>query len=302
MADRYEMMRVFVAVVETGSFSAAARRLRLGQPAVSKAVAALEDRLGVQLLTRSTRSQSITEAGQRFLDHARLALDEADAADAAARDEGVALHGRLRIAAPPVYASQVIIPRLADFLALHPGMDLDLVLDDRHIDLIEEGVDLAIRAGDLASSNLIARRIDKAQRLLVASKAYLAQHGTPAHPRAMAGHQIASYIAFDALTSWTLSRGEERETITALPRLRVNAAEGLRAIVMAGVAIGLVTNRMVERELAAGLLVHLLPDWSLPASDVWVIFPEGRRVRQRSRLFVDWLEQAIKADRTRPAS
>jgi DNA-binding transcriptional LysR family regulator len=288
--DRLQAMRHFVTVVDCGSFSAAARQLRIGQPAVSKSIAQLEDRLQVQLITRSTRSHSLTEAGQRFYDHARIALDEADAAEAAARDEAASLTGRLRVSAPPVYASQVIIPRLGSFLDQHPGITLDLVLDDRRIDLIEEGVDLAIRAGELDDSALTARRIDRAQRLLVASPGYLAQHGTPRTPAELAGHRIASYIAFETLTAWTFTRDSERQSVAVEAQLRVSAAEGLRAAVLAGLCLGMVTDRMVARELASGTLVQLLPDWTLPHSDIWAIFPDGRRVRQRARLFVNWLE------------
>lgn len=292
--DRFQAMRHFVTVVDCGSFSAAAKQLRIGQPAVSKSVAQLEERLQVQLITRSTRSHSLTEAGQRFYDHARSALDEADAADAAALDEAASLTGRLRISAPPVYASQVIVPLLPQFIAQHPGIMLDLVLDDRRIDLIEEGIDLAIRAGDLGDSNLIARRIDRAQRLLAASPDYLARHGTPQAPGDLAAHRIASFIAFESLTSWTFTRGSERQSIAVEAQLRLSAAEGLRASLLAGLGIGMVTDRMVGRELVSGALVQLLPDWVLPHSDVWVIFPEGRRVRQRARLFADWLEQSLR--------
>lgn len=286
-------MRHFVTVVDCGSFSAAAKQLRIGQPAVSKSIAQLEDRLQVQLIARSTRSHSLTEAGQRYYERARSALDEADAADAAARDEAAALTGRLRISAPPVYASEVIIPLLGDFFQRHPGITLDLVLDDRRIDLIEEGVDLAIRAGDLGDSTLIARRIDRAQRLLVATPGYLARRGIPLAPADLSGHRIASYIAFESLTNWTFSRTGERQSVAVEPQLRVSAAEGLRAFVLAGLGIGMVTDRMVGRELASGRLARLLPDWSLAPSDVWVIFPEGRRVRQRARLFADWLESCL---------
>ena len=166
-------MQVFVTVVETGSFSAAAKRLGMGQPTVSKSVAGLEAHLGVQLLARTTRSHSLTEAGQRFFERATIALEEIEAAQAAARGEAAALSGRLRISAPPAYTDQIIIPRLARFLDAHKGITLDLLLDDRRVDLVEEGVDLAIRTGDLGDSNLVARRIDRARSMLVATPSYL---------------------------------------------------------------------------------------------------------------------------------
>jgi len=292
--DRFQAMRQFVTVVDCGSFSAAARQLRIGQPALSKSVALLEDRLGVRLIIRSTRSHSLTEAGQRFYAGARLALDEADAAEAAARDEAASLSGTLRIAAPPAYASQVIIPLLPGFQARHPDIRLDLILDDRRVDLVEQGVDLALRSGGLADSSLLARRIDQARRMLVAAPGYLAEHGTPCHPAELPSHRIISFTNFETREAWTFARGGERHMVfPADPTMRVDAAEGLRAAALAGMGIAMVTNRMVGPMLASGALVEVCADWTLANTDIWVIFPEGRRVRPRARLFADWLAAAV---------
>jgi len=292
--DRLQAMRHFVTVVDCGSFSAAARQLRIGQPALSKSVALLEDRLGVRLIIRSTRSHSLTEAGQRFYDGARLALDEADAAEAAARDEAGSLSGSLRIAAPPVYASQVMIPLLPEFQTLHPDIRLELILDDRRVDLVEEGVDLALRTGALGDSSLLARRIDRASRMLVATPTYLHDMGVPARPEDLRRHRIISFTSFENRQAWAFEHGGARQTVLPTdPVLRVNSAERLRAAVLAGMGIAMVTNRMVGTNLARGELVPVLPDWTLGASDIWVIFPEGRRVRPRARLFADWLAGAV---------
>jgi DNA-binding transcriptional LysR family regulator len=159
--DRLGAMAQFIRVVETGSFSAAARILGQGQPAISKAVAQLEDRLGVRLLTRTTRALVLTDAGQIFYDHARTALDAAEEAEAAAKGAGAALSGRLRICAPVTFARLHIIPTLSAFMAAHPALELDLILDDRRIDLVEEGIDVAIRAGALSDSSMVATHIAK---------------------------------------------------------------------------------------------------------------------------------------------
>jgi DNA-binding transcriptional LysR family regulator len=292
--DRLQAMRHFVTVVDCGSFSAAARQLRIGQPALSKSVAQLEERLGVRLIVRNTRSHSLTEAGQRFYDGARLALDEADAAEAAARDEAGSLSGSLRIAAPPVYASQVVIPLLSEFQTLHPDIRIELILDDRRIDLVEEGVDLGLRTGALGDSSLLARRIDQARRMLVATPDYLAEQGVPVYPADLARHRIISFTSFDNREAWTFERdGERSSAYPADPVLRVNSAEGLRAAVLAGMGIAMVTNRMVGTHLARGELVPILTEWTLGGSDIWVIFPEGRRLRPRARLFADWLALAV---------
>lgn len=292
--DRLQAMRQFVTVVDAGSFSAAARLLGMGQPAVSKAIATLEDYLGVRLMVRTTRSHSLTEAGQRFYERARVTLDEADAAEAAARDEASALTGRLRVSAPPVYASFQIIPRLAGFLAAHPDLSVDLVLDDRRIDLVEEGVDLAIRTGELGDSTLVARRIDRAKRLIVGSRTYLDSHGEPETPAALQQHQVITYTGFHGPAGWTFRRGTANVSVAVTGRLRVSAAEGLRAALLADLGLAMVSERMIEAELAAGVLRPVLTDWELLPIDVWAIFPTGRRPTARARLFADWLGGELK--------
>lgn len=286
--DRLQAMRQFVCVVDTGSFSAASKLLRIGQPAVSKAIAGLEDHLGVRLLVRTTRSHALTEAGQRFYERARIVLDEVDEAEAAARDEAAALTGRLRLSAPPVYASLQIIPRLSTFVAAYPGLAIDLVLDDRRIDLIEEGVDLAIRAGDLGDSSLVARRIDTTRRLIVGSHDYLAGRRAPKTPGELADHQVITYTGYSGPAAWTFRKGSSNLSVTVEGTVRVSAAEGLRAAVLAGLGLGMVSERMVAQELADGQLVEVLGDWTLPLTDVWAIFPAGRRPTARARAFVDW--------------
>lgn len=293
--DRLVAMRQFVAVVDAGSFSAASRLLEIGQPAVSKTIAALEARLGVRLLVRTTRSHSLTDAGQRYYARAKIALDEADAAEADARDEAAALVGRLRVSAPPVYASLQIVPRLSAFFAAYPGLQLDLVLDDRRIDLVEEGVDLAIRAGELGDSSLVATRIDSARRLVAGTPDYLARHGVPAAPAELTRHAVVTFTGFQGPTAWTFRRGSARVSVTVEAALRVSAAEGLRAAVKAGLGLGMVSERMVGQELADGALVEVLGDWSLPRVDVWAIYPAGRRPPARARALVAWLTAALHA-------
>lgn len=290
-------MRQFVAVAETGSFSAAARRLGVQQPAISKAIAGLEAYLGVRLLARTSRAHSLTDAGQRYYDRARIALDEAEAAEAAARESATALAGRLRIAAPSTYASEAIIPHLGAFLATHPGLRIDMVLDDRRIDLVEEGVDVAIRAGPLGDSSLTTRVIDRTQRLLVATPAYLAHYGTPTDPTALQRHAIVSYAPFEGTKGWSIERSGNVVSIGIDPILRASSAEGLRAAVLGGLGIGMATSRMVGHELTSGALVTLLTDWSLPTVDVRAIFPAGRRPVARARVFVDWLMETLAQNR-----
>src|SRR5271155_5064283 len=186
--DRFSAMETFVRVVDTGSFSAAARHLRIGQPAVSKAMAQLEERLGTCLLLRSSRGLATTEAGQNFYDRARRALEEADEADLAARGAGAGLVGPLRFSAAVTFARLHVIPHLPTFLARHPGLTIEDVLDDRNVDPVEEGIDVTLRMGMLADSALVARKIGESRRLVVGPPAYFAAAGEPATPADLSGH------------------------------------------------------------------------------------------------------------------
>jgi DNA-binding transcriptional LysR family regulator len=294
--DRLIAMKQFATVVETGSFSAAARRLNMGQPAVSKAIANLEEYLGVRLLTRTTRAQHLTEAGQRYYERARVVLDEADEAEAAAREAATSLAGRLRLAAPPTYAALHVLPRLSEFLDTHPDLTIDLILDDRWVDLIEQGVDLAIRLGKPADSSLVARRLGSSQRLLVASSAYLDRMGAPQTPEDLLAHRTVAYSQFEGATAWSFTRGTAAVSVAVQPTLRVSAAEGMRSCVLADLGIGMGSRLMFTPELAAGTVRPVLTEWSLSTLDVWAMFPSGRKSSRRARAFVDWLESIVGGD------
>lgn len=294
--DRLVAMKQFATVVETGSFSAAARRLNMGQPAVSKAIANLEEYLGVRLLTRTTRAQHLTEAGQRYYERARVVLDEADEAESAAREAATSLAGRLRLAAPPTYAALHILPRLSEFLDTHPDLSIDLILDDRWVDLIEQGVDLAIRLGKPADSSLVARRLGSSQRLLVASSAYLDRMGAPKTPEDLLAHRVVAYSQFEGATAWSLTRGTAAVSIAVQPTLRVSAAEGMRSCILSGLGIGMGSRLMFTPELAAGTVRPVLTEWSMSTLDVWAMFPSGRKSSRRARAFVDWLESVVGGD------
>jgi len=294
--DRLVAMKQFATVVETGSFSAAARRLNMGQPAVSKAIANLEEYLGVRLLTRTTRAQHLTEAGQRYYERARVVLDEADEAESAAREAATSLAGRLRLAAPPTYAALHILPRLSEFLDTHLDLSIDLILDDRWVDLIEQGVDLAIRLGKPADSSLVARRLGSSQRLLVASSAYLDRMGAPKTPEDLLAHRVVAYSQFEGATAWSFTRGTAAVSIAVQPTLRVSAAEGMRSCILAGLGIGMGSRLMFTPELAAGTVRPVLTEWGLSTLDVWAMFPSGRKSSRRARAFVDWLEAVVGGD------
>ena len=286
--DRLHAMEVFVRVVETGSFTAAARDLGIGQPAVSKLIAALEDRLQVRLLVRSTRHLRPSEAGQAFYERARRTLSEADEADSAARGEGAGLEGRLRICSSVTFARLHVVPRIGEFMEAHPNLSLDLVMDDRYVDLLQENIDVALRAGELSDSSLTARRLATCDRDVVASPAYLARMGTPATPTDLLAHTAIVYTQGLATEEWRFRRGTTDTSVRIPTRLSFSAAEGVREAVIAGLGLAISAQWMMGPELTSGSVVPVLADWKLANADLWALYPSGRLPTAKARTFVNW--------------
>jgi DNA-binding transcriptional LysR family regulator len=291
--DRLAAMETFVVVVECGSFSAAARRLEVGQPAVSKSVAQLEARLGVRLLLRSAKGLLPTEAGQSFYGFARRAIEEANQADDAARGNSTALKGRLRVCAGVTLSRIHIIPRIKPFLDRHPDLSIDVVLDDRVIDLLSEGIDVALRTGTLADSNMTARKLAQGRRSVVATPAYLAAHGTPRTPAELANHQAVVYDPGGGGSTWSFREGSTEISVVVSGRMRVTAAEGLRAAVCAHMGLAVASDWMFAPEIASGEVVRVLTGWALPDLDLWAVFPTGRMASAKARAFADFVQATL---------
>ncbi|BCF95085.1 LysR family transcriptional regulator [Paraburkholderia largidicola] len=299
--DRLAAMEAFVRIVDTGSFSAAARHLRIGQPAVSKAVAQLEERLGVRLLFRSTHGLAPTESGQNFYEHAKRALDEAEEADQAARGASATLSGRLRICAAVTFARLHVVPHLPAFLDQHPSLDLHVVLDDRNVDLIEAGIDVALRMGDLADSTLTARKLGHGRRVLLATPSYFARAGHPQTPDDLATHKAVIYDQRGGGATWVFKRGAEEKSIVANGRVHITAAEGVREAVFADLGITVASEWMFATELCSGKVVEALADWTLPDIDLWAVFPTGRQASMKARAFTSFIEARLfSKERLRP--
>lgn len=292
--DRLAAMETFVRVVETGSFSAAARVLSVGQPAVSKTIAHLENRLGVRLLMRSTRGLSPTEAGQSFYDRAKRAIEEANEADMVARGAGAGLTGRLRISAAVTFARLHVIPRLPKFLTTHPALTMDVILDDRIIDPVEEGVDVALRMGTLADSSLTVRKLASAPRHVVGTAAYFARSGVPATPAELAEHSVLIYVPDAGGGTYTFRQGATELSVSVVGRLRVSAAEGVRAGVLAGIGLTIASSWMFSPELESGEVRTVLTDWSLPSIDLFAVYPTGRMPTAKARAFAAFVETELK--------
>jgi DNA-binding transcriptional LysR family regulator len=295
--DRLAAMEAFVRVVEAGSFSGAAKQLRLGQPAVSKTIAQLEDRLGVRLLLRSTHGLTPTEAGRNFYERARRSIEEAEEAELAAPGAAATLSGRLRVSAPVTFARLHVIPRLPILLAEHPSLDVDVMLDDRDVDLIEAGIDVALRLGELGDSELTARKIGQSRRRVIAVPAYFEANGVPRFPAELITHQAVLYEQRPGGATWTFRQGTEETSVTLRGRLRVSAAEGIREGVLAGLGLAIGSEWLFAPELKSGGVICVLQEWSLPPLDLWAIFPTGRQASAKARAFAAFTEQQIAAER-----
>ena len=295
--DLISTMRSFVRVYETRSFSAAARDLNLGQPSVSKAVAQLEQELGVQLFLRSTRGLAPTDAGQQFYEHAVHTLAAADLAIKSVKGENAPLSGRLRVSGTITFMGQHIIPRLPAFMAQHPGLSLDLLLDDGNIGLVEEGAEVALRMGKLASSSLTARKIGQCRRILVATPGYLAQYGVPNAPDDLADHAAIVLSRGEGGDQITFTRDGIATEVTLQTRLRISALEGLRAALLAGLGVAVASEWIIDDELASGRLVEIMPDWRMPHLDLWAVLPGARHASPQARAFIAFVEEQLAATR-----
>ena len=293
--DRLAAMEAFVLVVDTGSFSAAARRLNVGQPAVSKWVVQLEERLGVKLLVRTARGLTATEAGLNYYERARRSIEEADEAESAARGAGSGLTGRLRICGAVTFARIHLMPRLPEFLARHPELEMEVVLDDRNIDLVQEGIDVALRMGQLSDSSLTARRIASGRHVVVGTPAYFERTGKPTAPGDLAAHQAVIYDQEAGGQDWTFQRDDAEIAVTLKGRLRVSAAEGVRAAVLANAGIAVASEWMFSPEIADRTVQMVLQDWELPRIDLWAVFPAGRTATTKARTFTQFVQEVMRA-------
>ena len=294
--DRLAAMQTFVKVIETGSFSAAARQLRLGQPAVSKTVAQLEERLGLPLLLRSSRRLSATEAGQIFYDHAKVTIAQAEEAELAARGAGAGLTGRLRVSAGVTFARLKIVPKLGSFLARHPKLEIELILDDRNVDLVGEGIDVALRLGVLTDSALAARKIAVVGRRVVGTPAYFARAGVPETPADLSTHEAIIYSQRGGGSAWTFAKDGAEQSVVLSGRIRSTAVEAVREAVLADLGLAVASDAMLGAELESGAVREVLADWRLPSIDVWAVFPTGRRASAKARAFANFVEQELARD------
>jgi DNA-binding transcriptional LysR family regulator len=296
--DRLAAMDVFVHVVDAGSFSGAAKQLRMGQSAVSKAIAQLEERLRVRLLLRTTRRLTPTEAGRNFYERAKRSIEEANEAELVARGASATLSGRLRIQATVAFALLHVIPSLPAFLAQHPELDVDLVIDDRNINLVEFGIDIGLRVGQLGNSKLSARKIAQCQTLVIGTPSYFNTAGVPRIPADLVRHQVIIYEQPLGGPTWTFRQGATEASVRLGGRVRLNTTVGVRKCVLADLGVAIASEWMFALELRDKTVKAVLADWSLPPVEAWAIFPTGRQASAKARAFASFIErQMLNPDR-----
>lgn len=295
--DPLGAMKIFVRVIETGSFSAAAKDLRVGQSAVSKSIARLEERLGVRLLLRSIHGVTATEAGQTYYTCARRTIDDVEEAELAVRKAGASLTGRLRVSAGVTFAGLYLVPRLSRFLAQHPDLTVEFVLDDRPVDLIEEGVDIGLRYGPLADASLTGRKIASTRRVVVSTPSYLDRAGLPKTPSELLRHEIVIYSRDrDGGDTWVFRKDDSEISVTLRGRVRLTSSEGVRAAVLSGLGMAVVSQWLFKPELDCGKVRQVLTDWALPDIELWLVFPMGRMANAKARAFETFVQKEIAVD------
>lgn len=294
--DRLSEMEAFVRVVDLGGFTEAARKIGLSKSAVSKHVASLEERLGARLLNRTTRRVSPTEIGLAFYDRAIRVLAEAAEADAMVSSMQDAPRGELRVSAPVSFGIRTLSPAVAGFLKEYPDISVHMVLDDRFVELVAEGFDLAIRIGELPDSSLRARKLTDAQLHLVASPEYLDARGAPEGVQALADHNLLHYSNLSSGNYWRLngSNGSERH-VRAVGRLTINNGDALRQAAVDGLGVAFLPDFILGDALETGELVEILPESRRAPLGVYAVYPQGRFPQPKLRAFIDYLVEAFRS-------
>ncbi len=295
--DRFHQLQVYVAVAEEEGFSAAARRLQLSPPAVTRAVAALEDTLGVKLLDRTTRHVRATEAGRRYLEDARQILASLEAADEAAVGINAEPRGHLAVTAPVMFGRLFVMPGIVDYLEHYPAMEVEAVFLDRSVNLLEEGLDVGVRIGDLPDSSMRALRVGTVRHVLVAAPAYLARCGSPQVPQDLRQHTLIASAAGGFGSGWRFSGAAGDHPLKIDARLRVNSNDAAIRAAQSGLGIARLLSYQVAAEVEAGSLQVLMPQNEPQEYPVHILHRESRHASARVRAFIDLLATRLRNER-----
>ena len=288
--DKFANIEAFTAVIEAGTFSAAGERLGIAKSVVSRRVSQLEKRLGSRLLHRTTRRLTLTDAGKNFYQRAVQVLADLDDAEQSVTDETTELRGSLKLAAPLSFGLNHLSDTIADFLGEHPAIELNMDLNDRNVNLVEEGFDIAVRIGELQDSTLVARRLGTSRNVTCASRSYLHRYGKPAHPDELHRHIGLQYSNINYKRQWRFEPPAGK-SIFAQPqiRIRANNGEALAAAAVAGLGITTGPTFILGRYLKEGSLVTILDEYRRPSAGIYAVYPPGRLVPRRIQVFSDFL-------------
>jgi DNA-binding transcriptional LysR family regulator len=290
--DRLDELAVLVAITDHGSLAAAARRLRRSAPAITRTLAALEDRVGARLIERTTRKLSVTEAGRALADRARALLNEYESAVGGVADTPA--RGLLRVTAPVQFGRRHVAPLVTRFLDAYPEIQVELVLNDRNLDLIEEELDVAVRIGALSDSSLLARRVGEVKRVVVASPGYLARRGTPSKPAELSAHDTIFGTLRAGAREWRFGPPKRTTVVRLSPRLLVNEVEAQLIAARAGRGIARVLSYQVVEDLSAGKLVRLLEHSEPPPLPVQLLARSGSHMAPKVRAFLDYAAERLR--------
>ena len=294
--DRFHQLQVYVAVAEEEGFAAAARRLQLSPPAVTRAVASLEETLGVKLLDRTTRHVRVTEAGRRYLEDARQLLARLAAADEAAVGINTEPRGHLAVTAPVMFGRLHVLPGIVEYLQLYPAMEVEAVFLDRPVNLLEEGLDIGVRIGELPDSSMRALRVGSVRHVLVAAPAYLERHGSPQAPADLSKHTLIASTAGGFGPKWRFADSASEQVLKIKPRLTVTSNEAVITAVREGFGIARLLSYQVAADIESGHLQALMPQYEPPVFPVHILHRDGRHASTRVRSFIDLLAQRLRRD------
>lgn len=298
MIDRFHAMRVFAAVADARGFAAAARRLTLSPPAVTRLIAGLEERLGVRLLHRTTRIVRLTEAGTRFLADCRRILNDLEEAEASVAGSHGAPRGQLAVTAPILFGTRFVNPIVLDFLRRYPEMGVRTMLADRIVDLIDESIDVAVRIAHLPDSSLSAVRVGAVRRVVCAAPRYLKTRGRPRTPADLADFEAITFSPSGAVDEWRFDSSAGTYSVRPPSRLMVNTAEVAIAAAVAGLGLTRVLSYQIADELKAGRLKIVLAEFEPPPLPIHLVHREGRRAAAKVRAFVDFAVERLRADKS----
>ncbi len=296
--DRLTEMQIYVAVAECEGFAAAARRLGISPPVVTRAVADLEARLGVRLLNRTTRYVRATDAGQRYLDDARRVIAAADEADEAAIGVNSEPRGHLTVTAPVLFGRIYVMPAIVDYLQRYPAAEVSALFVDRVVNLLEEGVDVALRIGELGDSSFNALRVGRVRRVLCASPDYLARQGLPENPDALTGHSIIVATSLGANVEWRFMQDKTPWVVRIKPRLSVSSNDSAIEAAVRGLGIARLMSYQVAPEIDSGKLKILLSEYETAPVPIHIVHREGRYTSTKIRSFIDLMAEQLRANKS----